>query len=80
VLIRFPLSVLSPRGTALGFSVCPHQEVLQDPTALHPLWGSPSSSQSALNWGAQHWAQCSKWGLPSAGQRGKHLLAMLAPL
>lgn len=34
-------------------------------------WALPSSSLPALNWAAQHWAQCSGCGLPRAEQKGR---------
>lgn len=48
----------------------PPQEELQTPT------GSPSTSQTACNRGALHWAQFS----PLHSRAGKHLPALLAPL
>jgi len=46
------------------------------PPALRLPGASPSSSQSALNWGTQQWAQCSGWGLPQcSAERG----ALLCP-
>ena len=72
MLLRSPLSVLSL--PPLGLSARPHQKLLL-------LLCTPCGAlQSAPRWGAQRWAPCSRWGLPSAERREERLPALPAPL
>ena len=50
-------------------------------TGMHPCrfaalrWALSSSSLSVSTWGAQHWVQCCRCGLPRAEQRGRSSLS-----
>jgi len=72
------MGTLGSEGTSVTPPVEPPQQV--PCSRLHRdvsmwfaalCWALSSSSLSVSTWGAQHWAQCCRCGLPRAEQRGR---------
>ena len=72
------MGTLGSEGTSVIPSLEPPQQV--PCSRLHRdvsmwfaalCWALSSSSLSVSTWGAQHWAQCCRFGLPRAEQRGR---------